>query len=40
MFFNIPATFAEFKVNLLRLHTREDMAVARAKSRLRERSPG
>ena len=33
MFFNILATFAEF--DLLRLRTREGMAIARAKSRLR-----
>ncbi len=31
MFFNILATFAEFEVDLLRLRTREGMAVARAK---------
>jgi DNA invertase Pin-like site-specific DNA recombinase len=32
MFFNIPATFAEFfEVDLLRMRTREGMAVARAK---------
>ncbi len=30
MFFNILATFAEFEVNLLRMRTREGMAVARA----------
>jgi DNA invertase Pin-like site-specific DNA recombinase len=29
MFFNILATFAEFEVDLLRLRTREGMAVAR-----------
>jgi hypothetical protein len=31
MFFNILATFAEFEVDLLRMRTREGMAVARAK---------
>ena len=35
MFFNILATFAEFEVNLLRMRTREGMAVARAKGKLR-----
>jgi DNA invertase Pin-like site-specific DNA recombinase len=39
MFFNILATFAEFEVDLLRLRTREGMAVARAKGRLRGRQP-
>src|ERR1700748_929732 len=33
MFFNILATFAEFEVDLLRLRTREGMALARAGSR-------
>ena len=37
MFFNILATFAEFEVDLLRMRTREGMAVARAKGRLRGR---
>src|SRR5467141_5428335 len=35
MFFNILATFAEFEIDLLRMRTREGMAVARAKGRLR-----
>jgi hypothetical protein len=35
MFLNILATFAEFEVDLLRMRTREGMAVARAKGRLR-----
>jgi DNA invertase Pin-like site-specific DNA recombinase len=35
MFFNILATFAEFEVDLLRMRTREGMAIARAKGRLR-----
>jgi DNA invertase Pin-like site-specific DNA recombinase len=39
MFFNILATFAEFEVDLLRMRTREGMAVARAKGRLRGRPP-
>lgn len=39
MFFNILATFAEFEVDLLRLRTREGMAVARAKGKLRGRAP-
>ncbi len=39
MFFNILATFAEFEVDLLRLRTKEGMAVARAKGRLRGRQP-
>src|ERR1700736_435794 len=39
MFFNILATFAEFDVDLLRMRTREGMAVARAKGRLKGRQP-
>jgi DNA invertase Pin-like site-specific DNA recombinase len=39
MFFNILATFAEFEVDLLRMRTREGMAIARAKGRLRGRQP-
>jgi DNA invertase Pin-like site-specific DNA recombinase len=39
MFFNILATFAEFEVDLIRLRTREGMAVARAKGKLRGKSP-
>jgi DNA invertase Pin-like site-specific DNA recombinase len=39
MFFNILATFAELEVDLLRLRTREGMAVARAKGKLRGRQP-
>jgi predicted site-specific integrase-resolvase len=34
-FFNILATFAEFEVDLLRMRTREGMAIARAKGRLK-----
>ena len=39
MFFNILATFAEFEVDLLRMRTRESMAVARAKGKLRGKQP-
>ncbi len=39
MFFNILATFAEFEVDLLRMRTREGMAVARANGRLRGKQP-
>jgi DNA invertase Pin-like site-specific DNA recombinase len=39
MFFNILATFAEFEVDLLRIGTREGMAVARAKGKLRGKQP-
>jgi DNA invertase Pin-like site-specific DNA recombinase len=39
MFFNILATFAEFEVDLLRLRTREGMAIARARGRLKGRQP-
>jgi DNA invertase Pin-like site-specific DNA recombinase len=39
MFFNILATFAEFEVDLLRLRTREGMAIARVKGRLRGKQP-
>ncbi len=39
MFFNILATFAEFEVDLLRMRTREGMAVARAKGKLRGKRP-
>ena len=39
MFFNILATFAEFEANLIRLRTREGMAVARAKGKLRGKKP-
>jgi hypothetical protein len=34
-----PTTFAEFEVDLLRLRTREGMAIARAKGRLRGKQP-
>jgi DNA invertase Pin-like site-specific DNA recombinase len=39
LFFNILATVAEFEVDLLRLRTREGMAIARAKGRLRGKQP-
>ncbi|WP_218829823.1 recombinase family protein [Burkholderia sp. AU6039] len=39
MFFNILATFAEFEADLIRLCTREGMAIARAKGKLRGKQP-
>jgi len=39
LFFNILATFAEFEVDLIRLRTREGMAMARAKGKLRGKRP-
>jgi DNA invertase Pin-like site-specific DNA recombinase len=39
MFFNILATFAEFEADLIRLRTREGMAIARAKGKLRGKRP-
>jgi DNA invertase Pin-like site-specific DNA recombinase len=39
IFFNILATFAEFEVDLLRMRTREGMAVAKAKGKLRGKQP-
>jgi resolvase-like protein/helix-turn-helix resolvase-like protein len=39
LFFNILATFAEFEVDLLRMRTREGMAVAKAKGKLRGNNP-
>jgi DNA invertase Pin-like site-specific DNA recombinase len=39
MFFNILATFAEFESDIIRLRTREGMAVARAKGKLRGKKP-
>ena len=38
-FFNILATFAEFESDLIRMRTREDMAIARAKGKLRGKQP-
>lgn len=39
MFFNILATFAEFEADLIRMRTREGMAIARAKGKLRGKAP-
>jgi DNA invertase Pin-like site-specific DNA recombinase len=39
MFFNILATFAEFEVDVLRMRTREGMAIARDKGKLRGKPP-
>ena len=39
MFFNILATFAEFEAYLIRMRTREDMAIARTKGKLRGEQP-
>lgn len=39
LFFNILATFAEFEVDLIKLRTREGMAIARAKGKLRGKKP-
>ena len=39
MFFNVLATFAEFEGDLIRLRTREEMAIARAKGKLRGKQP-
>jgi DNA invertase Pin-like site-specific DNA recombinase len=39
MFFNILATFAEFEVDLLQMRTREGMAIARAKGKLKGKQP-
>lgn len=39
MFFNMVATFAEFEADLIRMRTREGMAVARAKGKLRGKRP-
>lgn len=39
MFFNIVATFAGFGADLTRIRTREGMAIAKAKGKLREKSP-
>jgi DNA invertase Pin-like site-specific DNA recombinase len=39
MFFNRLATFAEFESDLISLRTREGMAMARAKGKLRGRQP-
>ncbi|EAY4678260.1 recombinase family protein [Salmonella enterica subsp. enterica serovar Rubislaw] len=39
MFFNVLVTFAEFEGDLIRLRTREGMAIARAKGKLRGKQP-
>ncbi len=39
MFFNILATFAEFEADLIRMRTREGMAIARSKGKLRGKKP-
>lgn len=39
MFFNIVATFAEFEADLLKLRTREGMAIAKAKGKMRGKKP-
>lgn len=39
MFFNVLATFAEFEGDLIRLRTREGMAIARAKGKSRGKQP-
>ncbi|MFC7521363.1 recombinase family protein [Xanthomonas populi] len=39
MFFNIVATFAAFEADLIRMRTREGMAIARAKGKLRGKQP-
>lgn len=39
MFFNILATFAEFEADLIRMRTREGMAIARANGKLKGKKP-
>ena len=39
MFLNMLATFAEFEVDLLKMRTREGMAIARAKGKVRGKQP-
>ena len=39
MFFNVLATFAEFETDLIRMRTREGMAIARARGKLRGKQP-
>ena len=39
LFFNILATFAEFEADLIRMRTREGMAIARTKGELRGKQP-
>lgn len=39
LFFNILATFAEFEADLIRMRTRDGMAITRSKGKLRGRKP-
>lgn len=39
MFFNILATFAEFEADLIRMRTKEGMAIARANGKLKGKKP-
>ena len=39
MFFNIVATFAEFESDLIRMRTREGMAIAKAKGKMQGKKP-
>ena len=39
MFFNVLATFAEFESDLISLRTKEGMAIAKAKGKLRGKQP-
>lgn len=39
MFFNMLAVFAEFEADLLKMRTREGMAIARARGKLKGRAP-
>lgn len=39
LFFNILATFTEFEADLIRHRTREGMAIARSKGKLRGKQP-
>lgn len=39
MFFNILATFAEFEADLIRMRTKEGMAIARAQGKLKGKKP-
>lgn len=39
MFFNTLATFTEFEGDLIRLRTKEGMAIARAKGKLKGKQP-
>jgi DNA invertase Pin-like site-specific DNA recombinase len=39
LFFNILATFAEFEADRIRLRTKEGMAIARAKGKLKGKRP-